>query len=48
MLDRFYQYKLYANFIKYQFKTEEVSFLKFIINIKNVYIKASRIFIIIK
>jgi hypothetical protein len=48
IFDRLYQYKLYANSIKYQFKTEEVSFLRFIIDIKSIYIKTSRIFIIIK
>jgi Reverse transcriptase (RNA-dependent DNA polymerase) len=48
VLDRLRQYKLYANSIKYQFKTEEINFLEFIINIKGVYIKTNKIFIIIK
>jgi Reverse transcriptase (RNA-dependent DNA polymerase) len=48
VLDRLRQYKLYANPIKYQFRTEEISFLGFIISIKSVYIKTSRISIIIK
>jgi hypothetical protein len=48
VLDRLRQYKLYANPIKYQFKTKKISFLEFIISIKNVYIKINKIFIIIK
>jgi transposase InsO family protein len=43
VLDRLRQYKLYANPIKCQFRTEEVSFLGFIIGIKGVYMEASRI-----